>query len=623
MKNRTEKLTKWIIYRVNSVFTRGTTALVSMLFGISLVVVFLVSLLAFSSMSGWSNNDAFLSIWKTTMYILDPGNLASEDSSVFIIFLMGFITLLGIFITSTLIGIINNAIQDKLYNLRNKNIKIIEKAHTIIIGFNENTFLIIGELIEANKNRNHPTIVVLGDVSRAEMEDRLGLRVPNRQNTKIICLSGKGTDLNLLDLTSLTESRSIIVNEEDDFKSLKTVLSIVKCIENEHLPYNTHITLFVHNEHNLEVMKIASKGYAEVLHFESIISRIIALTTFQPGLSAVFQELFDFVGNEIYIEHFTGLEGKRFDEILDLFENATVIGIKNGITRLNPPMNTVIKESDDIILIAEDDGVSKIKLPQPNIEDLSDLLETSKTNRLNNETLILETNELLPRILVELDKYYAKGTAVTLVTSFSTPNVDGLTLMNIKLDIKVLDIYNPSVLKELLSKPFRHALLMSTVHDNEEVSDSRTMMLLMHLRNFIKQHDLELSITSEMKQPSNQKIIESANISDFVVSNNIIALMVSQISENKDLIAVFEDLLDEEGAEIYVYPSTFFFKEKSHLSVRSAIRYFAQQSKILIGYKLKQDSHFDNTEKIYINPPKDEKITAGDNLSFIIITNEY
>jgi len=39
---------------------------------------------------------------------------------------------------------------------------------------------------------------------------------------------------------------------------------------------------------------------------------------------------------------------------------------------------------------------------------------------------------------------------------------------------------------------------------------------------------------------------------DFVVSNRLVSLMLAQASENQHLAAIFDDLLDEQGSEIYM-----------------------------------------------------------------------
>jgi hypothetical protein len=50
----------------------------------------------------------------------------------------------------------------------------------------------------------------------------------------------------------------------------------------------------------------------------------------------------------------------------------------------------------------------------------------------------------------------------------------------------------------------------------------------------------------------NRNLAEIARADDFIVSNQVINLLLTQISENKQLRAVFSDLLAPEGSEIYL-----------------------------------------------------------------------
>jgi ion channel POLLUX/CASTOR len=53
----------------------------------------------------------------------------------------------------------------------------------------------------------------------------------------------------------------------------------------------------------------------------------------------------------------------------------------------------------------------------------------------------------------------------------------------------------------------------------------------------------------------NRNRAEVARADDFIISNRLISLMLAQVSENKALNAVFTDIFDPEGAEIYLKPA--------------------------------------------------------------------
>ena len=52
-----------------------------------------------------------------------------------------------------------------------------------------------------------------------------------------------------------------------------------------------------------------------------------------------------------------------------------------------------------------------------------------------------------------------------------------------------------------------------------------------------------------------RELAEVTQADDFIVSNKLTCLMLSQISENPGLNAVFTDLSDPEGSEIYLKPA--------------------------------------------------------------------
>ena len=47
-----------------------------------------------------------------------------------------------------------------------------------------------------------------------------------------------------------------------------------------------------------------------------------------------------------------------------------------------------------------------------------------------------------------------------------------------------------------------------------------------------------------------------AEADDFIVSNTLVSLMVSQVAENEHLVKVFDELFSAGGCEIYLKPAT-------------------------------------------------------------------
>ena len=81
----------------------------------------------------------------------------------------------GIFVMSTLIGILTTAIDSKLEQLRKGRSRVIESGHTVILGWSEVILVLINELVIANEN--HPDMPVLLLFSLMKTKSKWKLRI--------------------------------------------------------------------------------------------------------------------------------------------------------------------------------------------------------------------------------------------------------------------------------------------------------------------------------------------------------------------------------------------------------------------------------------------------------------
>ena len=88
---------------------------------------------------------------------------------------------------------------------------MLENGHTLILGWSDTVFTILSELDEAKAEEKNPSIVILSDRDRAEMEDRIRAKLGDLRNARVICRSGSPIDLADLDLVSPQTAGAIIV----------------------------------------------------------------------------------------------------------------------------------------------------------------------------------------------------------------------------------------------------------------------------------------------------------------------------------------------------------------------------------------------------------------------------
>lgn len=610
-------------YKFDSMMSKGTISLVVMLFLITAIVVIGVGILAFI-IAGDSGTSVLKTVWMSLMHAIDTGTLAGDEGNIGYIILMSLVTICGIFITSMLIGIINTGLEAKMTALRKGTSKVLEKDHVVIIGFDDNIYSLLSELIIANENKKNPAIVILGNEDKEFMEDQIRDFISDSKNTRIICRSGESSNAASLAKCSIATCSSVIINERDDFSVIKSILSVTNLLKSEHASdCKAHITATINDERNLSVAKIAGEGRAEVLYFKGALSRIIAHTSRQPGMSLVFTELFDFDGDEIYIEKIDGLYGKTFGEIICSFEKSAVIGLeKKGVAILKPSMDTLYEKGDAIILIAEDDNISVPVKTAPKFDKSAIVKEAADKKDKQEKMLLLGYNELLPGMLEELDNYVAEGSVVTVATDEeeATQELNELKLKNIKLSVYIEDIYNIEVLEKHAMEGHEYIILFSSSACDADEADARTLMLLLYLKEISQKNKCKFSITSEMRQIRHQELAKAAKVNDFVVGNNITGLLTTQISQNRQLHGIFEDLLDDEGSEIYMKPAGRFVTLNKPVDLFTVFHSAALQNEAVIGYKIFSDNG--ESFEIVVNPDKNKQVTFKEKDLLITIAEE-
>ena len=613
-----QKLSYWF----DNLMSKGTVSLILVLAAITILVVFITGIVV-SISDPESNGNVLQSAWMSLMHALDAGTIAGDDTSnILFIVMMSIVTICGLFITSMLIGVISTGLESKMESLQKGHSLVLEKNHVIILGFNENAINIIRELIIANENQKKGVVVVLDNQDKTEMEDLISQRIPDTKNTRIICRSGSIDNIADIEICSPQSCRSIIVNAENDFMSIKAVLASATILEDSDNE-SAYITALIHSEENAEAARIAGNGKAEVFYYQSSIARIMAHTSRQPGMSTVFTNLLSYNGDEIYVEYFPSLTGKSFGELNLLFPKSTVIGIiRNEKPILNPPSTTQIIESDKIILIAEDDGISIPTTENATVEK-SNFADGKADEPVPQKTIIFGCNELLDQVITELDCYAPKNSEVIVATTEDSFIEEYLPLQenleNIKLTKVISDIFNRSELEKIVANKPNNVLILTNQNDDDETADSKTLLLLLQLRDITRKNNLNFTVTSEMRSTEDQELAEVTKVTDFVISSNITALMMTQISQTREQFVILNDLLSDSGSELYMKIANRYVVTDKPVNFYTVCASASRYGEVAIGYKkVKEDGKFE----IVLNPPKDKEIIFNNDDRLILLA-EY
>lgn len=620
-------------YWFDNYMARGSSAMLTGLFILSALIILIAAALVKLTNTA-PNGESFLEVaWMSLLRTLDSGTMGGDAGSPFFLLMMLIVTFGGIFVVSALIGIINNSIEDKMDELRKGRSAVIEKDHTIILGWTPQIFTIISELVLANESRKSgAVIVVLADQDKVEMEDAINDRVPDTKNTRIICRTGSPIDLTDLEISSPHTARSIIVLAEGadpDTSVIKSVLAITNNPKRHAEPY--HIVTQIRDPKNLDVIKmIGSKDLVQPILTNDLIARVVAQTSRQSGLSIVYTELMDFSGDEIYFKHEPSLSGKTYGDALLAFEKSTLMGIRkaDGSMAMSPSMDTRIQSGDQVFVLAEDED--KIDLADPARVTLDEsLIRTNgKASRPTPErALVLGWNRSGATIVRELDNYVAKGSQVTIVSDIyeleKQLRLENGKLKNQKINVLEGDIRDRSLLEKLGASDYDHVIVLAYNQLEQQEADAITLITLLHLRDIAERDETPFSIVSEMLDLRNRELAEAAKVDDFIVSEHLISLMMSQLSENAELMDVFTDIFDPEGAEIYLKPISDYVATGSPVNFYTVTEAARRRGETALGYRLMSESH--DSEKAYgvhTNPNKSEKVTFSEGDKIVVIAEE-
>lgn len=154
-------------------------------------------------------------------------------------------------------------------------------------------------------------------------------------------------------------------------------------------------------------------------------------------------------------------------------------------------------------------------------------------------------------------------------------------------------------------------------------ADAQTLITLLHLRDLAMKSGYSFSMVSQMLDLRNRELAEIAKADDFIVSDKLISLMLSQISENHNLSDVFEDLFDPEGSELYLKKAEDYITLGKPVNFYSVLEAARRRGEVAVGYRCYAERN--NSEKAYgvvVNPVKSKLVSFAENDRIIVLAEK-
>lgn len=630
-------------YRFDNLMARGTGAQIAML-GVATVVLILVTaaVLVASGLASQPDGEQARGfgqlMWDGLMHTLDAGTVAGDGGVWAYRALMLATTVGGIFVLSALIGILTGGFGRLLDDLRKGRSLVVERDHTVVLGYTPKIHTVISQLAEANANRPGAAVVVLAEHDKVAMDDEIRERLDGRR-LRVITRSGSPMSIADLQIANLDGARSVIVLSperdaegealspaEADTVVLKTLLAIAK---HERRP---HVVAELQDERTRDVARMVLGESAALIVAPPLIGRLLVQTGRQVGLSAVYSELLDFEGSEVYVQPQPTLEGRPFADVLCAYDDSAVIGILTADEQvlIPPAPDRALGAGEKVIAIAaDDDRVIPNGRGRGGADEAAIVGGQRRTERKRERTLVLGGSERLALVLADLDTYVAPGSETLVVGEDEGGGeraVERVTakLVNMKVAFRAGDITNRDLLESLEVHTYDHALVMSEVAGrSEQIADARTMITLLHLRDISRRNQHALAVTTEMLDGRNRELAAVAEADDFIISNTLVSLLVTQVSENRHLVPIFDELLSAKGYELYLKPATEYVRAGAEVDFYTVMEAALRRGEVAVGYRIAAKVR-DATASygVVVNPTKSARVSLGAEDRIIVLAED-
>jgi voltage-gated potassium channel Kch len=612
-------------YRFDSAMSRGPAVIILWLAVVTVGFVFLVAvvLTVFGVGINEDTDPTLLErFWQSFLRILDPGTF-SDDAGWPLRIAMLIVTLLGVLIGGSLIGLIVASVDNRVEQLRRGRSLVVERDHALILGWSPRVFTLVAELVIANENQPEGCIVVLAPHEKPDMEEELRTRVGGTGRTRIVCRTGDPSSPQDLGMVNVGQARSIIAlgtGEEDgpgDAEAVKAVLAVLSLDRDA----DTRVVAELNDAQTARALREAGHGRVITVRAAEVISRITAQACRESGLSTVWRDLLDFEGDEVYFFPAPELEGRTFGDALLAYDTSSVIGIRrhDGSIAVNPPVDTSFGSGDMVIAISADDdtlvfsgwvddgamGVESVG-PQP-----------ARPERF----LVIGWSQIGPVVVRELDQFASTGSVVDVLVdpdlvderAMTTPKLEHLRL-TFRTTHGNLDELGTRVAEHVYDKVvvlgYRRGI-------SPPEADARSLLTLLLLQRSLRtgRQMRPPPIVTELLDSRDVELARATGADDFVVSDELSSLMLAQLSERPELEVVFEDLLDTKGSAIALRPAHLYTRAESG-PFRHVVAGARTRGEVAIGYRRAGE---DGVMQNVLNPPKSSEVRLGPADAVVVI----
>ncbi|PSM42753.1 NAD-binding lipoprotein [Streptomyces dioscori] len=572
-------------------------------------------------------------VWRTSAETLRLGAPTGAPMRMALSVLLGIVALLCV---STLVGVITTGLGERLAELRRGRSMVLEQEHAVVLGWSEQVFTVVGELVAA-RGGARCVIAVLADRDVAEMEEALTASLGRGSAVRLVCRSGSLTTVDNLALVTPRAASSVLVLPSEapdaDSEVVRVLLALRAVLGDETGP---PVVAAVRDRRQLPAARLAAGGRGTIVETDATAARLLVQSARRTGVGEVLRDLLDFSGAEFHLVDVPPAlreepAGSRFGDLLLCFERYGVVGLlgPDGRPRLSPPPDTVVGTEDRLIVIAHD-GVPQAPVDCRAYVDPAAFAAPQPEHTGPVRVLLLGWNRRAPLLVEALRDSVPPGSVLDVVVDETQPVPvqdqacsPGATA-RLTVSCRSGELLHPESLKNLDLFAYDTVIVLGAdAVDGPGHPDDRVLVTLLMLRELELRAGRTLPVVAELGDHRNRALAPLGPASDVVVRGELTSLLMAQIAHNPHLAAVFGELFAAHGASVHLRPAHHYTPPGCEASFATVVAAARDRGECAVGYR-RTDSEAGTgpRHELRLSPAKAERRVWNEGDEVVVVAND-
>jgi Trk K+ transport system NAD-binding subunit len=548
-------------YQFDNLLSRGTAAVLVVLAAATTAVLVVSGGLLWltgQTLSGSEDSGFLEEFWQSLLRTADSGTMAADDGwgPRFIALI---ITVFGILVFGTLIGIIAAGIEARVDRMQRGRSVVPESDHVVVVGRSSRVAEVVDQLTMAGRSRTRNVIAVLADRDPVAATAQIRAAVPDLRGSRLVVRSGDPTRRADLAMVGIAAARAVIVLRDDDAatdgRSVQAVLAAGAELGGfDQIP----IVVELDDAGTAQGVLHATRGQVHPLIPAQAVARVTAFSLNKPGLSRVIEQLLDFRGADIRVIAVQAATGLTFGDLVLGCNGAHPFGLvrSSGQVLVAPPADTVLQADDRVVVVA-DDEVVRLSLPSGAVTPTAEPKSAPRLDEPRREHLVVVGwNELGPQLLAELEAVAAPGSTVEVivepaVVSSVEAGLPARSPADITVTAGAAVSWAPAAgrLVELTS-----IVLLADREREATDADSRTLLTLLSLRRTMAELDpaRHPRVIAQLSDAESVDLAVMDGVDDYLVSDSLASRFITQLVDEPLRRTVLMELYAPGGASLHL-----------------------------------------------------------------------